>query len=96
MATKKFFFRLGSFAIKDGFEIWFWKDKWLGNATLREQSTLYYIVWHKSDTIAKVLETSPPNVSFKRDLSSQRLVSWNSLLQCLANVQLQSGHDEFC
>jgi hypothetical protein len=36
MATKKFFFGLGSFLIKDGSEIRFWEDKWLGNATLRE------------------------------------------------------------
>jgi hypothetical protein len=36
MATKKFFFSLGSFSIKDGSEIRFWEDKWLGNATLRE------------------------------------------------------------
>jgi hypothetical protein len=36
MATKKFFFGLGSFSIKDGSEIRFWEDIWLGNATLRE------------------------------------------------------------
>jgi hypothetical protein len=52
-------------------------------------------VRHKGDTIAKVLETSPPFVVFRRDLSGQRLVAWNALLQCLANIQLQNGHDEF-
>jgi hypothetical protein len=52
-------------------------------------------VRHKDDTIAKVLETSPPNVSFRRDLSGQRLVSWNILLLCLANICLQTGHNEF-
>ena len=36
MATKKFFFPLGSFSIKDGSKIRFWEDKWLGNSTLRE------------------------------------------------------------
>jgi hypothetical protein len=57
-----FFFGLGSFSIKDGSEIRFWKDKWLGNATLWEQyPALYSIVRHKGDTIAKVLETSPPH-----------------------------------
>jgi hypothetical protein len=50
---------------------------------------LYNILRHKGDTIAKILETSPPNVSFRRDLSSQQLVSWNALLLCLANIQLQ-------
>jgi hypothetical protein len=49
----------------------------------REQyPTLYSIMHHKGDTIAKVMETSPPNVTFRRDLSDQRLVSWNALLQC--------------
>jgi hypothetical protein len=36
MAAKKYFFGLGSFSIRDGSEIRFWEDKWLGNATLRE------------------------------------------------------------
>jgi hypothetical protein len=52
-------------------------------------------VCQKGDTIAKVLETSPPNMSFRRDLSGQRLVSWNPLLLRLANIQVQNGHDEF-
>jgi hypothetical protein len=96
MATKKFFFGLGSFSIKDGSEIRFWKDKWLSNATLRERyPTLYSIVRHNDATITKVIETSPPNVAFRRDLSGQRLVSWHALLHRLANIQLQPGHDEF-
>jgi hypothetical protein len=54
MATKKFFFGLGSFSIKDGSEIRFWEDKWLGNATFWEEyPALYSIVRHKGDTIAK-------------------------------------------
>jgi hypothetical protein len=96
MAAKKYFFGLGYFSIRDGSEIKFWEDKWLGNATLREQYlTLYNIICHKGDTIAKVMESSPPNMSFRRDFSGQRLVSCNALLQLLANIQLQSGHDEF-
>jgi hypothetical protein len=65
METNKYFFRLGSFSIKDGSEILFWKDKWLGNTTLHKQyPALYNIVRHKSDTIAMVMETSPLNVTF--------------------------------
>jgi hypothetical protein len=52
-------------------------------------------VRYKGDTIAKVLETSPPNVLFRRDLLGQRLVSWNALLLRLAEIHLQPGHDEF-
>jgi hypothetical protein len=69
IATKKYFFRHGTFSIKDGSEISFWEDKWLGNTTLQEHYlALYSIVCHKSDSIAKVMETSPLNVMFKRDL----------------------------
>ena len=37
MATKKFFFPHGSFSIRDGSEIRFWEDIWLGHSTLKEQ-----------------------------------------------------------
>jgi hypothetical protein len=64
----------------------------MDNATLREQyPALYSIVCHKGDTIAKVIETSPPVVAFRRDLFGQRLVACNALLQRLANIQLQMG-----
>jgi hypothetical protein len=87
---------LGTFSIKDGSEIRFWEDKWIKNVTLHEQyPALYSIVRHKGDTIAKVMETSPSNVTFRRDLSGPRLVSLNTLLQRLVNIQLQPGHDEF-
>ena len=83
MATKKFLFPYGSFSIKDGSEIRFWEDRWLGTTTLREQyPALYNIVLerHKSDTLSQVLETFPPNVTFRRDLVGPRLASWNELL----------------
>jgi hypothetical protein len=65
MATKKFFFGHGSFFIRDGSEIRFWEDKWLGNTTLHEQyPTLYSVVHHKGDTLAHVLGSSPPNETF--------------------------------
>jgi hypothetical protein len=93
---RNIFFGTGSFSIKDGSEIHFWEDKWLSTATLWEQyPALYNIVRHKGDTIAKVLENFPPSVTFRSDLSGQRLVDWNALLHRLANIQLQDGHDEF-
>jgi hypothetical protein len=49
----------GSFLIKDVSEIRLYEDKWLGNTTLREKySTMYDIVRHKGDTIAKLLEST--------------------------------------
>ena len=69
MATKKYFFRYGTFSIKDGSEIRFWEDKWLGNASLRDEyQALCNIVHHKGDTISKVLESFPSNVALIRDL----------------------------
>jgi hypothetical protein len=36
------------------------------------------------------METSPPNMAFRRDLLVPRLVSWNALLQRLANVVIKA------
>jgi hypothetical protein len=52
-------------------------------------------VRHKGDTLSQVLESNPPNMTFRRNLFGPRLVSWESLLQRLANVQLTNGKDEF-
>jgi hypothetical protein len=41
------------------------------------------------------METSPPNMTFRRDLVGPRLVAWNELIQRLASVQLLQGSDEF-
>jgi hypothetical protein len=96
MAAKSKFFRFGLFFIKDGLQIRFWENKWLGNAPLREQyPMLYSIVRYKSDIIAKVMATLPPDVTFRRDLVGQRLATWNVLLQRLAPIQLSTAPDEF-
>lgn len=42
MTARKHHFRFGSFTVKDGSELRFWEEKWLGNATLREQYTSLY------------------------------------------------------
>jgi hypothetical protein len=36
MTTKEYFFPYASFTIKDGSKIRLWEDKWIGDATLRE------------------------------------------------------------
>jgi hypothetical protein len=96
MATKKFFFGHGLFSIRDGSEIRFWGDKWLGNTTLHEQyPALYSVVCHNGDTLAHVLGSSPPNVMFRRTLFGPRLVNWEALIQRMANIQLTTGKDIF-
>ena len=68
----------------------------MGNTPLKDQyPALYNIARCKSDTIAVVLSTSPPNVSFRRDVLGARLASWQALQERLANIQLVDGHDEF-
>ena len=80
----------------DGSEIRFWEDIWLGQSTLKEQyPALYSIVRNKSDTIAKVLDTFPPNVSFRRSLLGTRQASWNALLIRLDSIHLSEGPDKF-
>jgi hypothetical protein len=69
MASKKFFFPHGTFSINDGSQIRFWEDNWLDNVPLQDQHpALYSIVHYKSETIAKVMATSPSDVTFRRDL----------------------------
>jgi hypothetical protein len=75
MASKKFFFPHGTFSINDGSQIRFWEDIWLDN--VRDQyPALYSIVRYKSETIAKVMATSPLDVTFRRDLLGPRLTAW--------------------
>jgi hypothetical protein len=69
MASKKFFFRHGTFSINDGAQIHFWEDNWLDNVPLCEQyPALYSIGCRKSNTIATLMATSPPDVMFRHDL----------------------------
>ena len=97
MAAKKHLFRFGSFAIRDGSEVRFWEDIWLGNASLREQyPALYNIAREKKILLRKVLSSSPPNISFRRDLIGPRLMSWHNLLSRLDSINIRQGRDVFC
>jgi len=64
MKVKRDFLRFGTFIIKDGSQVRFWEDIWLGNRSLRDQyPQLYNIVRKKQDT-ADVLSTQIPNLSW--------------------------------
>lgn len=96
MVAKKHLSHFGSFTIKDGSEIHFCEDIWLGNASLREQyPALYVNARDKNNTIAQVLSSSPSNLSFRRDLIGPRLVSWHNLLSRLDSINLTQGRDVF-
>jgi hypothetical protein len=59
-----------------------------GNS-IRHYIALYVTKGILSPKFWRILQT------FRNDLSGQRLVAWNALLQRLANIQLQDDHDEF-
>jgi hypothetical protein len=50
---------------------------------------------HKDVTLQDVMETSPPSMTFRRNVVGSRLTSWNELLQKLASFQLVQGKDIF-
>jgi hypothetical protein len=45
----------------------------------------------KSDTSAKMRESSAPNAMFQRDLTGSMLASWNALFQRMDLVRLMQG-----
>jgi hypothetical protein len=61
--------------------------------TSRIVSGFVCIVHHKGDTLAHVLGSNPPNVTFRRTLFGPRLVNWEVLLQRLDNIQLTTKKD---
>ena len=89
MKVKHNFLRFGTFLIKNGSQVRFWEDRWLGQSTLREQyPCLYNIARYKQAIVAVVFGTSLPNISWRRDLIGNKLAAWNNLLPRLANVVL--------
>ena len=53
--------------LKNGSQIRFWEDNWLGNRTLYDQYLgLYNIARRKQDTMAQVLGTNQLNISWGR------------------------------
>ena len=96
MKVKHDFLRFGTFIIKDGSQVRFWEDTWLGTRPLREQyPQLYNIARKKQDTVAAVLSTQIPNISWRRDLIGQKLVMWNNLVSCLSTIVLGQDRDDF-
>jgi hypothetical protein len=96
MKVKRDFFRFGTFIVKDGSQIRFWEEKWLGNATLREQyPCLYNIARHKQVTVAEIFSTSFINISWRRDLIGNKLAAWHDLVLRIANIVLNQEQDEF-
>jgi hypothetical protein len=72
-----------------GLELLIREDKWLGNATLREQyPCLYNIARHKRVTVVETFSTPFINISWRIDLIGNKLVEWNDLVPLVADTVL--------
>ena len=93
MKVNREFLKFGTFHIS---QVRFWEDTWPGNRTLRNQyPQLYNIVRKKQYTVAEVLCTQAPNLSWRRDQIGNKLAMWNNLVSHLATVVLSQERDEF-
>jgi hypothetical protein len=89
MKVKDTFLNLGSFILKNGTQIRFWEDRWLGLQPLMTQyPSLYNIARKKSATVASVFKTVPLNVYFQRALVGENLRLWHLLVLRVAQVEL--------
>ncbi|WVZ53316.1 LOW QUALITY PROTEIN: hypothetical protein U9M48_004280, partial [Paspalum notatum var. saurae] len=96
LKAKQDFLRFGSFKVRDGSQVHFWEDIWLGATPLRTQyPCLYNIARPKNSTIAEVLSFFPPNLSWRRDLVGPKLEAWNNLFPRIANFTLSQEQDSF-
>jgi hypothetical protein len=82
--------------VRDGNQIWFLEDKWLGLTTIKDQyHNLYNIVRRKSVTVANIFSTRLFNVSFIRTLVAENLQSWHELVMRITNIHLNEQSDVF-
>ena len=96
MNVKDSFFGLGHFNVKDGTQIRFWADTWLGNKPLKDKfPALFNIVRGKQDSIATVLSSPNLNISFRRNLTGRNLENWQRIVASLQQVNLMQERDVF-
>ncbi|WVZ83882.1 LOW QUALITY PROTEIN: hypothetical protein U9M48_030978 [Paspalum notatum var. saurae] len=83
---------LGSFVLKNGSQIRFWEDTWLGNQPLKHQ---YPSLFNIHATVAETLSSSPLNVSLRRALTGNKLIEWHNLVLRTMRIRLTEGADMF-
>jgi hypothetical protein len=89
MNIKDQFLSFDNFVLKNGKQIRFWEDRWLGVNTLNDQyPNLYNIVRKKNVTISDIFSTRRLNISFERNLVGDNLQSWHNLVLRIAEVHL--------
>ena len=86
----------GSFDIKDRAKTRFWEDTWVGSMPFKVMyPSIYNIVRDPHATVAKVMATSPHNLSFRRALVDNKLLKWHNLVAQITQVELVNGSDTF-
>jgi hypothetical protein len=96
MKVKDQFLSLGFFTLKDGKQIRFWEDSWMGKQPLMLKfPSLYNLARKKSDTMANVFNRISLNIYFHRALVGDNLLSWNRLVLSIIHTHLSSARDEF-
>jgi hypothetical protein len=94
MKVKDLFLSMRSLVVRNGKQLRFWEDKWIGNQSFMYQyMSLYQNVRKKSDTVAHVLNRAPLNVYFCRALVGHNLSLWYNLVSRLIQVQLTEETD---
>jgi hypothetical protein len=72
----------------------FWEDLWIGQEPLKARfPTFYRIVRRKGDLVARVLCSTPLNISFSRTLVGERMADWLNLVSLVVLVSLNDNKD---
>jgi hypothetical protein len=76
LKVKRDLLSFGVFKIRDGTQVRFWEDIWMGSTPLKTQyPCLFSIARSKKDTLADVFSSSPPNFSWRRALVGSKLAA---------------------
>jgi hypothetical protein len=76
MKIKDDFLAGGRFKVRNGGQIRLLEDAWLGDRPFKEMyPNLYRVVRRKDDTVANVLQIVSLNVSFRRGMVNEKLIS---------------------
>jgi hypothetical protein len=68
----------------------------VGSKPLKEHlPSLFNIVHHPHDTVVNVMNQNPLNISFRRALTGDKLISWHNLVAKVSLQQLSQGRDNF-
>jgi hypothetical protein len=96
MKIKELVLSCGSFMVKDGTQIRFWEDTWVGMTPLKQQfSTIFNIAHNPHATVAIVMVGEQYNISFRRALVDDKLREWLKSMGKINNVSLDNGRDMF-